>query len=211
MQTGSALNQRFEFRAKDGEVAGSLTQHGKTVCQRRARLLSITAARDAARAAASFYHRFFARSAMSKTHIQAAVFNRRGNGSRGFGESVSSSAITNRRSLSVFNSAHGIGDHVTALYACVGAANAGAEIVFHTRFPQWFDRVKHPGLTITGELPRGGRTTAKGNGSQPKRRNGPLDLNHDPALQLRHAGDKARWYADAIQPGLKPARPSAVE
>ena len=54
----AALNQRFEFGAMDGKVAGSLTQHvPKDVCQRRARLLAITAAWDASpRGGLVFYH-----------------------------------------------------------------------------------------------------------------------------------------------------------
>ena len=101
------------------------------------------------------------------------------------------------KKLHVFNSARGIGDHLTALYACVGAANAGSEVVFHTRYPQWLERASHPGLTITGELP-------------PRRGNG-IDLNHDSGSQLRYAKARAQWYADAIQPGLKPARPARVD
>ena len=78
----------------------------------------------------------------------AAVLNRRANG-----DSVFPTAIANRRSLHVFNSARGIGDHVTALYACAGVVNAGSEVIFHTRHSEWFERIQHPGLTISGDLP----------------------------------------------------------
>jgi len=99
--------------------------------------------------------------------------------------------------LRVFNSARGIGDHVAALYCCVGAANAGREVIFHTRFPQWIARAAHPGVTITGDL-LSDATEA-------------IDMNHDPVCQLRYAGNKARWYADAIAPGLEPGRPAWID
>lgn len=103
------------------------------------------------------------------------------------------------RKIHVFNSAKGIGDHVTALYACVGAVNAGYDVVFHTRFPQWMQRVAHPGLTITWDaVPE----------ASPTRR--VVDVNHDPAFQQRYAGSRARWYGDAILPDLAPARPATI-
>lgn len=116
------------------------------------------------------------------------------------GKNGEKAAVARRRpagKLHVFNSALGIGDHITALYTCVGAANAGHEVVFHTRFPEWLERTRHPGLTITGNLP-------------PKRGRG-IDLNHDANLQLRYGRARARWYADAIEAGLKPARPAFVD
>lgn len=116
--------------------------------------------------------------------------------------------------LHVFNSAHGIGDHITGLYACVGAIKEGRQVVFHTPFPQWFTRVSHPGLTITGELPAGmdeGETPLELPRIGCRSYVRAVDLNHDPHSQLRYAGDKARWYADAIAAGIEPARPAAVD
>lgn len=101
------------------------------------------------------------------------------------------------RVLHVFSSARGLGDHIDALYACVGAANPQRQIVFHTRYPGWLGRVRHPRLEITGELP-----------SNMKRA---LDLNHDRDSQLRHAREVASWYADAIEPGTIPSRPKFVD
>src|SRR5260370_854046 len=49
----AALNQRFEFGITDGEAACYATHRAKGACQRRTRLLPITAARAANRAAAS--------------------------------------------------------------------------------------------------------------------------------------------------------------
>lgn len=110
--------------------------------------------------------------------------------------------------IHVFNSAFGIGDHITAVYACVGAANAGYEVVFHTRFPTWLERVRHPGLTITGDLPPG--VGEDGILSESKLAN-VIDVNYDVGYQLRFAGDRARWYAAAIHPDLRPARPAMVD
>jgi hypothetical protein len=56
------------------------------------------------------------------------------NGSRSKAGAPPRRAQISARKIHVFNSAHGIGDHVTALYACAGAANAGFEVTFHTRF-----------------------------------------------------------------------------
>lgn len=114
---------------------------------------------------------------------------------------------TSRR-LHVFNSAYGIGDHVTALYACVGAANAGLDIVFHTRFPEWLERVQHPGLIITGDLPP---LTDDEEPLERHRETSVIDVNHDLPSQLRFARDKARWYSHAIHPNLKPGRPAKVD
>lgn len=110
--------------------------------------------------------------------------------------------------IHVFNSALGIGDHITAVYACVGAANAGYDVVFHTRFPAWLERVRHPRLTITGDLP----PHVGENGLNSTRRpTNVIDVNYDVGNQLRFAVDKARWYAAAIHPNLKPARPAIVD
>lgn len=110
---------------------------------------------------------------------------------------VSSRQKPGGKTLHVFNSAHGIGDHITALYACVGAAKAGFNVIFHTRFPQWLERVRHPGLTITGDLPQ---TMSRA-----------IDVNHDAGFQTRFGTERARWYADAINPGIAPARPANVD
>lgn len=47
----------------------------------------------------------------------------------------------------------GIGDHVTAVYTACGLANAGHEVVFYSKYPEWLSRVKHPNLTIEREAP----------------------------------------------------------
>ena len=58
-------------------------------------------------------------------------------------------------------------------------------------------RVRHPGLTITGDLP--------GENS------GAIDLNHDGSFQTRFGTSRARWYAEAIHPEIAPARPAKVD
>lgn len=116
-----------------------------------------------------------------------------------------------RKKLHLFNSAHGIGDHVVALYACIGATKAGFDVVFHTRFPKWLSRVQHPGLTITGDLPPGLPDLSEGPNPPSKLPKGVVDLNHDPAFQSRFGRNRAQWYADAIQPGLKPTLPSNID
>jgi hypothetical protein len=99
-------------------------------------------------------------------------------------------------STRVFHSSMGIGDHIVALYACVAAADLG-RVTFHTRYPEWFERVRHPNLTITGDLP-----------PNPKRA---IDFHYDYQSQLRYASDCAKWYGDAIVPRLAPKRPGNID
>ncbi len=47
----------------------------------------------------------------------------------------------------------GIGDHVTAVYTACGLANAGHEVIFYSKYPDWLNRVKHPNLKIEREAP----------------------------------------------------------
>ncbi|MES2570538.1 MAG: hypothetical protein V4710_10855, partial [Verrucomicrobiota bacterium] len=45
--------------------------------------------------------------------------------------------------LHLYNSSHGIGDHLTSLYACAAAADTGMDVIFHTRHPAWMTRISH--------------------------------------------------------------------
>lgn len=42
----------------------------------------------------------------------------------------------------------GIGDHVSAIYAACGLADAGHEVTFYTRHFKWLERVQHPGVKV---------------------------------------------------------------
>lgn len=50
-------------------------------------------------------------------------------------------------------SSKGIGDHVTAIYAACGYADAGHQVEFTTPYYKWLERVEHPNLKITPERP----------------------------------------------------------
>lgn len=53
-------------------------------------------------------------------------------------------------------SSNGLGDSVCAYYAACGAADAtNDQIVFHSRFPDWFERVAHPGVRIESHRDEG--------------------------------------------------------
>ncbi len=97
---------------------------------------------------------------------------------------------TPSRSVHIANHAMGIGDAITGLYAAAGLAQAGVPVVYHTRHPEWLQRVKATGLTITDAEPPAGT----------------VDLNADYPEQLRYASDKARWYAMLAAAGLRPGK-----
>lgn len=43
----------------------------------------------------------------------------------------------------------GIGDHVSAIYAACGLADAGHKVTFYTKHFQWLERVQHPNVRVT--------------------------------------------------------------
>ena len=81
--------------------------------------------------------------------------------------------------LHLANHAFGIGDAVTGYYAAVQVADAAQQpVLYHTRLPQWLERVEHPLVMVTDEAPPSGTP----------------DMDVDYAEQLRYARDKVAWY-----------------
>lgn len=109
--------------------------------------------------------------------------------------SISSNADEIRRyfkgDVHLINSAHGIGDHICAVYACTALARCGVPVTFHTRFAAWLARVSEPGLTITKEPY-----------AHPSH-----DLQYDYGNELRYGLSKASWYAGGLHPLLSVAKP----
>jgi len=131
------------------------------------------------------------------------------------GNGASQARRARRRTLHLFNSAKGIGDHVTGLYACAGIANSGYEVVYHTRFPEWFVRVAHPHVTIKGNPPPMVDGTIRRQSGAGRVLDLPVDLNSDYSVQVRHAPDNARWYsaaASSVTGGhiAQPCRPQRI-
>ena len=141
--------------------------------------------------------------------------------------------LRHRSVLHVCNSAFGIGDHITTLYACAGAADAGSEVIFYTPYYPWFERVSHPHLTIREFRPPSPSEAASASKKAPPspreirqmlelaiaRENGGasaesisvVDVNRHYNAQLRYAEDKASWYASSIVQGVVPRRPWKVD
>lgn len=119
-------------------------------------------------------------------------------------------------SMAIRLSANGIGDAVFAVYAAVGAANAGWRIRLHVRGPEWFKRIMHPNLSIhswestvmedahceigesSGQMRRAGRQEMV------------IELEKAPTAQLRYGDSRAEWYARAIGDAVVPARPATI-
>lgn len=101
--------------------------------------------------------------------------------------------------ISVVNSALGLGDAVTAVLACVGAANAGADIIFHTLYAEWFERISHPRLEVSPQAPVRSSKRAI------------LDVHQDFFEQTRYGGTRARWYAKVIDRDIEPDRPMKID
>lgn len=127
--------------------------------------------------------------------------------------------------LRLYNSAHGIGDHIHGLFAAVGHAQTGRRVIYHTRFAGWMTRVRQPGLTIEpcglpgwGPVPAFGRPPAvilpglKGPPQSPKLPANTYDLNYDEPAQRKYASGRSAWYA-AAWGGLPvaPGRPAFVD
>jgi ADP-heptose:LPS heptosyltransferase len=53
--------------------------------------------------------------------------------------------------LHITASTPGLGDHCSAIMACCGLANAGHDVVFYSRYAEWFEHIHNPNLRITGE------------------------------------------------------------
>jgi len=86
--------------------------------------------------------------------------------------------------LTLHTFAKGIGDAVCAYYAACGAAEATqGQVTLLSRFPEWFERVSHPGVQI-----------------EPHRDEG-IDLSGGQAgynAQLAMSNDRKQWYCDII-------------
>ena len=100
--------------------------------------------------------------------------------------------------LDVYHTSKRMGDHVAALYACVGAASAGAQVRFSTPFAKWFERVSHPGLEIVEEagMPIEGAKA--------------VNLNHFAGLEARMDASQVRCYARLLGAHGLPERPASV-
>lgn len=98
--------------------------------------------------------------------------------------------------------AGGLGDSVCGLYAACGLADAtGRAVRFHTRHPDWFGSVSHPGVSILGDARDGadlsadydGQLLAAASGSCPSRVqwycDRAADAFHLPAFQGRRPAE----------------------
>ena len=92
---------------------------------------------------------------------------------------------------SVNCSAPDLGDHILAACACAGLSRLGVQLTIKTRYAKWLSRIAQPCLTVT-------HRPAKGC----------IDVHHNYGHQLRYAISRASWYASALHPALRPARPA---
>lgn len=101
----------------------------------------------------------------------------------------------------VINSSFEIKDHIGSLYACTGAARAGAFVRFETPFATWFSRIEEPRLTIV----QVGDAVAFSDDV------GVIDLHSEAIVNAAYGLSKARWYSSIIHPELAPCRPEKVD
>ena len=83
-----------------------------------------------------------------------------------------------------------IGDHITTTYVCAALTRLGVPTVFRSRYSQWLSRVVEPGLTISNEPSECA-----------------IDVNSEPWQLLRYGESRAKWFARAFHPQLRPIRP----
>ena len=105
------------------------------------------------------------------------------------------SQVVLAESLTVKNSSTRLGDHVSALYALCGVANAGVHVRFQTPFASWFAGVEHPGLTI---------------GDDVALEDDVVDVNQFKGQERRLGASQAKTYAGILGANVVPRRPNIV-
>ncbi len=108
-----------------------------------------------------------------------------------------------KENLSVYCSAQGLGDCVTAYYSSCGLANAlpDNEIDLFVQYPEWLSGFSHPRVNV---LPQGNVRLYKAN----------MNISYDNSLN--HGVSRKQWYAEmalqqwGLQANVTPCRPDVI-